>query len=384
MYPGWYSLDIVTLHCENITFTYEARKIENPAVSAGLVSIATPERVSASYDVLLWPQSTALRASISPHRFIHLEHPRAIEIEICPQQNAVQRGRLVMKAGSAGLRLRTAEAEPIDGSASTLSKPHPGHIEFVGLCPDTSFRIKVPFNLEADLQEIMVKLELHYTTHHGEFVFGCNSAISVALPLGVNVQDVFKAQTLFSRFTISTANSVPLRAFMSQLEGNNDFDVTSPSVTGTDLNIFPRQPLSLTVRIQKGLQTLGQDPKHKLQTKLLLHVSYKCLDREIFDAVETCFVKAIKHTSSAPFQHLLLPNLLALTRARCSLSDIELVAILREIRLGVYEGDEWNAVLRAIEPKRRREVQAWLAGWYKVRSDHTTRWCMLTSGRSIN
>ena len=373
MYPGWYNLDTVTLQCENITFTYETRRTGDQAISANFAGIATPESILTSCNVLLWPKSTALRASLSVHNFIHLEQPRAIEIEICPGQNAVLQGRLIVKAGSAGLRLHTADAEHLNGSASTLRKPQPGHIEFVDLSPDTSLQIKVPFRLETDLREILVKIEIHYTTHKGDFNFGCSSTVSVALPLGVNVQDIFKAQALFSRFTISTANLIPLRTFSAHLEGNTDFEVTSPSVPGTDLDVFARQPLSLTARIQRKSQISRQEFNLEPQSKLLLHVYYKCLDREIRDAVDECFATAIKHTSSELFQHLLLPNLLALIRSRCSLSEFESAAVLREYRLGAYEGDDWNHLMRTIEPRRRQEVRVWLASWYKVRSDQCSK-----------
>lgn len=37
-----------------------------------------------------------------------------------------------------------------------------------------------------------VKIELTFTTPKGEFFFAANPSVPVALPLAVNVQDVFK------------------------------------------------------------------------------------------------------------------------------------------------------------------------------------------------
>ncbi|PUW82161.1 hypothetical protein CBR14_22675, partial [Cronobacter sakazakii] len=62
--------------------------------------------------------------------------------------------------------------------------------------------------------------------------------IPVSLALGVNVQDVFKHDALFSRFNVSTATASPLRLYKSELIASDQFEAEFGVPPGSAVLIF--------------------------------------------------------------------------------------------------------------------------------------------------
>lgn len=310
----------------------------------------------------VYPDFEALHAMVLNSKKIHLQQPRSLEVHLLTGRNDISHGKLLLKAGSGGLRLHTADAVLTSGDLHITSKSRPGMIEFDGVNAKKILRIRIPYSVESDLKEIVVKLEIAYTTGHGDFSFACSPKISILLPLGVNVQDIFKEEALFSKFSIFTANSVPIRLLHCRLEGNAAFKVSSPPMTGIELDIFARQPVTLMAKIHREQNRYHNSAE--LSRRLSLQVQFICLDEEVSAVVEQAFTASIAESGFKQYTWLLTPYLLATLRSRLSVQDYEVIGLLREVNLGPSSDFNWSSLLTALPKETRQQVLNWLSSWH--------------------
>lgn len=368
MRPGWYSLDTVLLRSENILFTYDPIATNVSALFAEPSNrLSPPNGEAGPTRVLVWPQAHALDVRLTHHNEIHLEKPRSIIIEISSGWNDVSQGKLLLRAGSAGLRIHTADATLFHGDSTLLDQSQTGSICFGKFLANNSIAIKIPYALESDLREITVKIEVSYTTRRGDFIYAYNPRIPILLSLGVSVQDIFQNDALFSRFTISTVNAIPVRVTRCHLQSSVDFEVSSPSLTDDALDIFARQPLSLISRIYRRPPSYAKGDENTIkQKKLMLEVEYRCLDQEIVRSVESCLWQSLQAANLQRFSRVLIPSLLKDLSSRITTQELEVSGLLREICVHRILGSNWNMISSGMQPISRGEITSWLTNWEKV------------------
>jgi len=361
MQPGLYTLDKILINVGNITFHQDTSAPE--AGSFKLLQIGeAPVGLSATSQkprVHVYPQPKAFEARAEHSKDIHLEKTRSIEITLSSGWNSISSGKLSVRAGTAGLRLHTAKAEVAGGQLEISDSSKPGLLGFGELAAESNIKIIVPYTVENDLKDITVRLEVTYATEHGEFVFACAPSISILLPLGVNVQDIFNKKALFSKFSIFTANAIPLRLLDCNIEGTDDFEVLSPPLD-RGLDIFSRQPISLLAKITAKSRQPSDQP---LQRKLLLQITYTCLDEEVSTTISDAFTTSL---STSPFSHLLR---LLLPTIPLNLQDIETTALLRSITLPPYQPSTYTPLLPAIPPSSHQTL---LHHLHSFHTTHTT------------
>lgn len=317
--------------------------------------------------ILVWPLPRALEVRLAQYNKIHLEQPRSIQIEVSTGLNQISQGMIHLRAGSAGLRLRTADALLLSGNTNMIDQSQPGNIGFGEIHADTVMILRIPYDLESDLKEISVKIEVSYTTTKGDFTYVCNPKVPNLLPLGVNVQDTFHEDALFSKFTINTANTIPLCISRCYVEDSLDLDVSSPSLTDVNLNVFSRQPLSLMCKIrQKQINEKVPEIRGSAQARLLLNIEYRCLDQEVYEAVKQCFAKDLARSNFRDFIRLLIPVLSAKLRSKFSIQELEIIGIRREITLDAILDNDWSMISSSIKPERHQELEQWLKDWQEV------------------
>ena len=363
-------LNKIMLRSENVIFTQDLSSSfhpgpllagsRQPGSRASVNNIIQPR-------ILVWPLPEALEACLAVCNKIHLEQPRSVEIEVNTGWNRISRGRVLLRAGSAGLRLRTADALLISGNTTITDQSQPGSIGFGELSANAAMILRIPYDLESDLKEITVKTEVLYTTAKGDFIYACNPRIPTLLPLGVNVQDTFQQDALFSKFTISTANSIPLCITKCYVQDSPDFEVSSPSLATERLDIYARQPLSVMSRIHKK-QRKGSMSEAKVSrpARLLLEIEYRCLDQEIYETLKQSFVKPLITSKLRDLTRLLVPALLGKQRSKLSVQDLEMIGLRREMPLDIVTEHDWTTVLAGIDLDRRHEAAQWLMDWQEV------------------
>ena len=369
MLPSWYVLGNISIQSANLIFVNDA----SPTSSVSLLtksrdSMTSKWNLRDQARFLIWPAPRSLEARVKHSEYINLELPRSINVEISNGENDVSQGKLLLRAASAGLRLHTAKALVDKGELKIIDKTLPGTITFDGFPVGTKASIRVPYSVEDDLKDIDVRLEVTYTTSEGDFTYACNSKVSILLPLAINVQDIFKKNTLFSRFTIGTANSVPLRIFSCHLEGNENFSVNSPALTGVELDVFDLQPLSFVSRIQKRLDRQnGIGKSEPIKRRLHLQIEFRCLDEEIFATAENLFCAALKRSPFQVYSRILRPMLSAKLRKSFSVQRLEVGILQREFYLGKFDECEWESQISGLAIEQRQLLAVWLKTWHEVR-----------------
>ena len=368
MFPAWYVLNQVTILSGNVLFVHKVSPPSDGSPFADRRRSAVSE-VSSRRRFLLWPHSRSLEVRVSHSENTHLDRSKSIVVKICSGQNDIIQGRLSLRAASAGLRLHTAQAEVRNGRIAITDKSKVGNISFGGLGSGIAADIDIPYSLESDLREIIVRPEVTYVTEWGEFVYACASKISTLLPITINVRDYFKENALFSTFTVGTASSLPVNILKYAIEGNEDYSVTSQSIDSGGLDIFIRHPLSLVSRIictSRGKR--NWDASRVMQSKLLLHVEYRCLDQYILTLAEALCSKTLAATPFQKLSRLLIPALLSTLHSRFSPQQLETASLLREVKIGTFEEYSWgSSILAGLPPDMGEELARWLRSWHDVR-----------------
>ena len=370
MFPAWYVLNQVTIISGNILFVHS---LSPPSDDPPLAR----SRYSARFEftnrrrLLVWALSRSLEARLFHSENTHIERSKSIVVKISSGWNEILQGRLSLRAASAGLRLHTAQAEMQDAKVTITDKSQPGSISFGQFHSKITADIKVPYSLESDLKEIVVRAEVTYATERGEYVYACGSKISTVLPITINVRDSFKESVLFSTFFVGTANSIPVRILKCTVEGNEDFSATSQTLDG-ELDVFVRQPLSLVSRIRRTSPGgRYMDANEIRQKKLYLHVKYRCLDQGILTLIETVYLEALAATPLQKLARLLVPVLLTTLLSKFSTQQLEVAGLLYEIDLGTFEDYGWeSSILGGLAPDLGEELARWLRHWHNVRVSH--------------
>ena len=368
MFPAWYVLNQVSILAGNILFVQSLSPPSDGSPFAKSKYLAPPE-ITNGRRLLLWPHSRSLEARVSHSENIRLDRSKSIIVGISSGQNEIIQGMLSLRAASAGLRLHTAQAEIRNEKAAITDKSKPGSISFGQLHSNITVDINVPYSLESDLKEIVVRAEVTYITKRGEFVYGCFSKTSTLLPMTINVRDTFKKSALFSTFTVGAASSVPVKVLKCTIEGNEDYRATSQNIDSGGYDVFVGQPLSLISRISRTLRGKRDlDANEAIQGKLLLHVGYRCLDHEILTAAEIVYSNALAASPLQKLSRLLIPAFLSILRSRFSPQQFNTSGLLREIDVGTFEEYGWGpSIVAGLPPDLGEELARWLKKWHDVR-----------------
>ena len=271
---------------------------------------------------------------------MHLDRNRSLEIDLSSGWNDVISGELHVRAATAGLRLQTSEATVVTGKLELPGTSEVGVVRIGAMESGSTSRLRMPFNLEHEVSEISIKLEISYTTDKGRFYFSTTPTMSITLPLGVNVQDVFKHRALFSKFTVSSATSSPLRILSCQLENSDAFEAQCGTSFDRPIMVFPRQPATMLYKVTKSTVQSGS-PRKGARASLSLVIHYVCLEEEVDNAVSLVLQNKLRGSSLCQYARLIIPTVLGQLRSCMSSYDLEVTAILSEVSMSILSSVRW-------------------------------------------
>ena len=367
MVPGWYIMDRIMIQAGNVIFVHDYFPPSESLLLPGarLHAIAGAHAREDSKRLLVWTAAHNLRADASPSESTDLSKSRSIVITVSNGQNSTFRGTISLRAASAGLRLHTAEAQARDDNAIYTTVAQPGIMSFGNVAPDTTLSVTVPFDLENDLGKIIVRIEVAYVTEKGEFSYASNAIVDLRLPLAVNVQDTFKANALFSRFTVGTATASPMRILRTSFRDSSDFEIITSDLSDYEHDVFTQQPLSLIAQIRHKAKRHKAD-RMTFDRRLHLEIHYRRLDQDIQKAITSSVVAEMVSTSLQQFSYVLSRHVTKALRTRFSMQDLERIGLLREIDVGDYSQYGWDGILEGIRPADAAELKKLLLKWHNV------------------
>ena len=330
--------------------------LKDNEAGSGTESVSFPK-------ILVWPSPDSLKVSIIIHHLIHLEEARAIYVEIQSGVDDVSSASLTLKSGSAGLRLHTAEAQLVFGDCELVDTIQGNELHLASIGSRSRIGINIPYKLDLDMKEISLRSDIVYSTNRGSYVRGESHRLSTQLPLGVNVQDVFKEHHLFSKFSISTACRSPLRLLACELKGNADFDISSPYMENRGLCIHDRQPVALVYRI---VPRTRRPNERSMGSRLSMSIEYRCLDEEAVSGVQLRLLEHLEGSEYWKYKEPLQQHLATMMRDHIySQQELENTNLLREMQLPPFNDFQWIKVLSAIPPRERELVTLQLQQWHK-------------------
>lgn len=341
----------------NLVFTYQSGN--QSALPVGFRETDETEEVDQRPYIYCYPPPDGLQAKVvSPH-LINLEAMRTLELELSSGRNDIKAGTVRIRPATAGLRLRSTEVEVVEGELEVSTNGDTGVIEFTRFPPKSFVRLRMPYTVEEAFTTLSARAEIGYETEHGKFAFSTAHDIIATLPISVNVQDVFKDEVLFSRFTVSPAMLIPLRITNCSLPSSESYEVQS-SITGpVALDVFPKQPASLLYKIRPS-----PTPKSASRS-LRLRVDFTCIDDECFDAIEKLFVAAVESSPFAQYATLFTSHLIGSFRGQLSTGALEVIGLVREVETLSYRSVRWDDLLGALKD-RTEEMRQWLTAWHEV------------------
>ena len=332
--------------------------------------------------VVLWPQPKALDVQLSMFNTRNLAQRRSLLLKVFSGWNSITRGSLTVRAASAGLRLHTSDAQNHWPSIPIISTTEPGLIKFDRMLMETVLQVQLPYTLENDLSEIMIKVEVAYTTSKGDFVYASTLKTKVTLALVINVQDNFQKESLISKFTMGTATTIPVRIMACEVHGTEEFSVTSlPMPPRTD--VFPRRPASLFCKIIPKKGKKDAEEHHRSQRELRLSIQYACLDEEIEATVEDRFKSMIEVSPFSKMARLLVQPIISYILDGIRREGFEIIGLLREFNVPLLHEGALDYIVDGLPPKYRGPLLLWLQKWQKVSFSRTIAPTILNPGSDI-
>ncbi|KAJ5902123.1 hypothetical protein N7495_002651 [Penicillium taxi] len=357
---GKFFVDRLEMKSGNLTFTFNSG--QHTSLPVGFREVESTDDTDQRPFIFCFPPLDSLQAKVvSPH-LINLEAMRTLELELSSGRNDIQKGTIRVRPATAGLRLRIAETEVVEGDLQVVANNDSGAIEFTHLPPRSFVRMRIPYTVEDALTTLSTRAEINYGTDHGQFAFSTVHNVISTLPISVNVQDIFKDETLFSRFTISPAMLIPLRITNCNLPSSDVYEVQSGITGPVSLDVFPKQPASLIYKIRPvGGTTTTSDGKKR---SLRLQVHFTCVDDECLDAIEKRFFAAIDSSPYKQYATLFTSHILSCFRAQLTTADMEVIGLLREVNVLPYQTVRWDDLLGALK-ECTKDVQSWLKTWHE-------------------
>lgn len=345
----------------NLVFNFSSG--QNTSLPVGFRETEETEEIDEQPYIYCYPPADGLQAKIvSPH-LINLQAMRTLELELDSGRNDIKCGTIRVRPATAGLRLRLAETEVVDGKLEVDGNHESGVIEFTQLAARSFVRLRIPYTVEEAFSTLSARAEIGYETEQGKFASSAFFSVVSTLPISVNVQDIFKDELLFSRFTISPAMLIPLRITSCSLPSSQAYDVQS-NITGTvSLDVFPKQPASLLYKIRPN----GNDTAESTPRSLKLSVDFTCVDDECLDAVEKQFAASVASSPFRQYAALLTSHLVSSFRTQLSTNDMEAIGLIREVNMLPYQTVRWEDLLGALK-EPGENVRQWLQEWHKVRT----------------
>ncbi|EFW99686.1 tmem1 family [Grosmannia clavigera kw1407] len=327
--PGMYVIDQVRLASSNVVIAHERQ----PA-NADASIFKEPH-------VIVYQRTSAFDVQLNTSKALQLDRNNHLEVELLAGWNEITQCELHIRAATGGLRLITSESQVVGSQHSFFSPAKGGVVTFGSIGAGTSAKITFPFSIEQDVLDLCVKIDVSYTTEHGVFKLSKCPSVTTALALGVNVQDVFKHNFLFSRFTVSTATASPLRLLRSELLDSDLFSSefgTSPEVPPI---VFPKQPASLLYRITRKVSSAAsKNLKKSMQIKL----HYSIIQDEIDEQLEYSLTEAFRGTDASiyEFSRVAVSCVLQHMHSFLSPSDLERIVLLGELSTSFIGGVDWD------------------------------------------
>ncbi|CEH18942.1 Putative transmembrane protein [Ceraceosorus bombacis] len=369
--PGKYIVDVCQVRIAKIIFQYTA-----PRTWPGVVIVGVPEDGEALDAKLVMPDT------------IRIDEQRHAILEINTGRNQVSRaelrlalspvGRAAGMSANARVLVGVSEGHFIDESARAISRSETpkleasedGTVHVSSLSSRTTHRLRFPLyeTSAATAGTLHVALSIDYWSAKSQRPqsrrqFRKEVALSVALPLGVNVQDYFRSDRLYSKFSITAGTNSNLRlgkvdlihavdeddgkqkGQIGERKGSEQKHVIERPPSSAPVLLDSRQPASYVFSIKKNTATKGGSAHKGAPTKLRLMLRYRSIQEEAQRLLIRLLEQVLGTAADGP-SLLSEGHKRSLELAMCRLVDLGLdvavYSLTGQIRAGLFDADIWR------------------------------------------
>lgn len=335
--PGSYRVSRLSLASSNLLLHHEQDINSLPARTSTIFR---------DPDVTLFQRTNALNVQLTASKHISLGKNNALDLIVSSGWNTVQSCDVKIRPATGGLRLLTTEAKPVDESMTFAKPPESGAVFFGPIEAESSVIVRFPYSIELDLGDVSVRVEVTYVTTSGEsFYLAKSIMVPVSLALGVNVQDVFKHNALFSRFNVETASSSPLRLFKSELVESELFESSFGTPPTNTVMVFQKQHATLLYKVtRKQGTTVAARAGRTMQLKLY----YSVLQTDVEELIQASVLEGLKDTPLELYSMVTAARVLEETRKGLQAQDLERAALVGEVTTAYLENVPWTHHLRGL------------------------------------
>lgn len=322
---------------------------------------------------MLFQRKSAFDFTMSATKQTSLDKNNSIDLVIHTGWNSLKSCEIRVKPATGGLRFLTTEAAFVDSSMQFAKPPEAGVFHFDAIEANKAVTIRFPYSVEQDVADILAKIEATYVTDADEtFSLAKSLVVHVALALGVNVQDVFKHEALFSRFNVSTASASPLRLYKSELLKSDLFDSVFGVPSSSPVFIFPKQPASLLYKVKR---IPGAKPSKKGGGRTMyLKLDYTSLEAEMEELVRRSLTEALETTALTQYTKHVVATAWRELKSKMVPRDLEQATLMGEIMTTSLRDVVWERHFAGIGgapgvgERAAQELSAFLRSWQKANS----------------
>ncbi|KAG6000327.1 hypothetical protein E4U21_005605 [Claviceps maximensis] len=347
--PGSYRITRLSLTSNNLLIHHEQDANQLPVRTSDVFKNA---------DVTLFQRATGLNVQLTSSKHISLGKNNALDLIVTPGWNALKSCEVRIRSTTGGLRLLMTEAklvgegEDVSSSTSFVKPSEPGAVFLGSIAPDAHVTVRFPYSVEQDLGDVSVRVEATYVTEAGEtFHLAKSVLIPVSLAVGVNVQDVFKHNALFSRFNIETASSSPLRLLKSELLESELFGSSFGFAPANSVMIFPKQQAALLYKITRkaGAKVQARAAGGSSSSRTLrLRLYYSVLQREVEELIQQSVMAGLRETPLELYSMMTAARVLEETKRGLQAHDLERAALVGQVTTAYLEDIAWAHHFRGI------------------------------------
>ncbi|PWN52569.1 hypothetical protein IE53DRAFT_271895 [Violaceomyces palustris] len=322
--PGSYVIDVSQIRLSKVIFQYAAAGGGGGKATSNLTPLEMLKNV-----IKIPRDGDSLDVDLQLPSEIHLDRPRLLELIVSSGRNQVETAEIsILDAGGnvyAGIERSElvpppsveedrTDLEPSTELQVTGTSTSEAKLRITNLAPRSNRILTFPLSSSPSDGNLRLTVKVTYWTTNARpqvrRQLVRNLSLLVSLPLGVNVQDFFRTESLFSRFSISAGGNGAIRLKPVRLEheprptanqadggptesedgGGGEVFIQS-QISDQVVTVTPRQPASFLFRIKKtrprgeglGLEEEGQggladqdvDKRH-----LRLYLTYRPLKEE--------------------------------------------------------------------------------------------------------
>ncbi|KAH7017073.1 trafficking protein particle complex subunit 10 [Ilyonectria destructans] len=336
--PGKYRIDHLGLSSSNLFLHFERDINHPPPQDADIFKHP---------DVTLFQRANALDVQLMATKHTTLDKTNTLDLVLNPGWNTLKYCEIRVKPATGGLRLLTIDARVVDSPVDFAKHPEAGGVFYFNeVASNTTATIRFPYSVEQDMGDVSAKVEVSYTTESGDkFYFAKSMVIPISLALGVNVQDVFKHQALFSRFNVSTSSASPLRLYKSELLHSDLFDSEFGVAPKHTVIIFPKQPATLLYKVKRksGVKTTTRVAK-----TMYLKLHYSILQAEIEELMVASILEALEETPLVQYARFISAVVIKEVKSGMQVQDLERAAVLCAVTTSFLADVAWERYFTGI------------------------------------